>query len=339
MVRVAVVGAGAWGFNHVRTFDQLADCRLQVVVDRDEKALARVAKTFRELKTDRDYRSVVQREDVDAVVVATNAESHYEIAKAALQAGKHLLVEKPLVLRCEQGEELVRLADDKKLVLAVGHLLLYHPAVQKLKQYVDSGELGRIYYLYSNRINLGKVRTTENALWSFAPHDISAMIFLVGMIPDVVSATGQCYLNPKVEDVTFFSLHFPNDIIGHGQVSWLDPHKIRMITVVGSKKMVVFDDVESTEKIKLYDKGVDIPPAYDSYGEYQTLRIGDIIIPKIQMTEPLKNECQHFLHCIQTGEKPLSDGREGLRVLRVLEATQKSLKNRGTPVELISSEI
>jgi predicted dehydrogenase len=336
MVRIAIIGAGAWGFNHVRTFDRLPDCQLQAVVDRDEKTLARVAAHFRDVETHQDYAPAVSRDDVDAVVVATSAESHYEIAKAALEAGKHVLVEKPLVLNSEQGEEIVALAEESGLVLAVGHLLLYHPAVEKLKALVESGELGDIYYMYASRINLGKVRTAENALWSFAPHDISVMLYLIDGIPNLVSATGQSYLNPGVEDVAFFTLHFPDGAMGHGQVSWLDPHKIRKITVVGSKKMVVFDDMESAEKIKLYDKGVDAPPSYDSYGEYQTLRIGDIIIPKIRMAEPLKNECQHFLDCIQGDHKPLTDGREGLQVLRVLEAAQKSLKNRGVPVELSS---
>jgi predicted dehydrogenase len=334
MVRVAVIGAGAWGFNHVRAFDQLADCHLQMVVDKDDKALARVTASFRDLKTEKDYRLVVQQKDLDAVVVTTSAESHYEIAKAALMAGKHVLVEKPLVLRSDQGEELVQLAEKNGRVLMVGHLLLYHPAVRKLKEFVDSGELGQIYYMYSSRINLGKVRTAENALWSFAPHDISVMLFLTEAMPDLVLATGQSYINPGVEDVTFFTLHFPNNVMGHGQVSWLDPHKIRKITVVGSKKMVVFDDMESAEKIKLYDKGVDALESYDTYGDYQTLRIGDIVIPKVQMSEPLKNECQHFLDCVRSGKKPLSDGWDGLQVLRILEATQKSLEERGEPVEL-----
>ena len=334
MVRVAVVGAGAWGFNHVRTFEALADCNLQVVVDSDEKALARVRKSFRDLKTENDYRPIVRGEDLDAVVVATSAESHYEVAKAALEAGKHVLVEKPLVLHAEQGEELIELAEKGGLVLAVGHLLLYHAAVQKLKDLVDSGELGDIYYMYTSRINLGKVRTTENALWSFAPHDISMMLYLVGQLPNLVLATGQSYLNPGIEDVTFFTLHFPDNTMGHGQVSWLDPHKSRKITVVGSKKMVVFDDMESTEKIKLYDKGVDTPPAYETYGEYQTLRIGDIVIPRLRMSEPLKNECQHFIDCVKSGKKPLSDGHEGLQVVRVLEAAQRSLENRGAAVVL-----
>ncbi len=334
MVRVAVIGAGAWGFNHVRTFDRLPDCQLQAVVDRDEKTLARVAAHFRNVETRQDYTEIVSRDDLDAVIVATSAESHYEITKAALLAGKHVLVEKPLVLNSEQGREIVRLAEEKDLVLAVGHLLLYHSAVEKLKELIHSGELGDIYYLYSSRINLGKVRTAENALWSFAPHDISVMLYLVDAMPDRVSATGQSYLNPGVEDVAFFTLHFPGGTMGHGQVSWLDPHKIRKITVVGSRKMVVFDDMESAEKIKLYDKGVDAPPSYDSYGEYQTLRIGDIIIPRIRMAEPLKNECQHFLDCIRKGQRPLADGQEGLQVLRVLEAAQESLKNHGVPMEL-----
>jgi predicted dehydrogenase len=334
MVRIAVIGAGAWGFNHVRTFDRLPDCQLQAVVDRDEKTLARVSTHFRDVETGQDYRPVVSREDIDAVVVATSAESHYQITRAALEAGKHVLVEKPLVLDSGQGREIVDLAGEKDLILAVGHLLLYHPAVERLKELVQSGELGDIYYLYSSRINLGKVRTAENALWSFAPHDISVMLHLVEAMPDRVSATGQSFLNAGIEDVAFFTLHFPGGAMGHGQVSWLDPHKIRKITVVGSKKMVVFDDMESAEKIRLYDKGVDAPPSYDSYGEYQSIRIGDIIIPRIQMAEPLRNECQHFLDCIQQGRRPLADGQEGLEVLRVLEAAQTSLKNQGVPVEL-----
>jgi predicted dehydrogenase len=334
MVRIAVIGAGAWGFNHVRTFDRLSGSQLQVVVDQDEKTLTRVAAHFRDVETGRDYQPVVTREDIDAVVVATSAESHYEITKLALQNGKHVLVEKPLVLNSEQGQEIVGLAEEKGLILAVGHLLLYHPAVQKLKELVESGELGDIYYLYSSRVNLGKVRTAENALWSLAPHDIAMMLYLTDGMPHLVSATGQSFLNPGIEDVAFFTLHFPTGAMGHGQVSWLDPHKIRKITVVGSKKMVVFDDMESAEKIKLYDKGIEAPPSYVSYGEYQTLRIGDIIIPRIQMTEPLKNECQHFLDCIQKGHQPLTDGREGLKVLRILEVAQESLKNRGVPKEL-----
>jgi predicted dehydrogenase len=334
MVRLAVIGAGAWGFNHVRTFAQLPDCNLKVVVDKDDQALARVMGNYPHVTPESDFLPVIQRKDLDAAVISTSAESHYEITKAALAAGKHVLVEKPLVLQTDQAEELIQLADQNHLVLMVGHLLLYHPAVRKLKEYVNSGELGQVYYLYSSRINLGKVRTAENALWSFAPHDISVMLYLVEMMPHLVSASGQSYINQGVEDVAFFTLHFPNDVMAQGQVSWLDPHKIRKITVVGSKKMVVFDDMESAEKIKLYDKGVEIPPTYDTYGDYQTLRIGDITIPRIKMSEPLKNECQHFLNCVQRGEKPLSDGREGLRVLRVLEATQRSLKSRGKPEEL-----
>ncbi len=334
MVRLAVVGAGAWGFNHVRTFAQLPDCSLETVVDNDAQALARVTKNYRHVKTEREFLPVVQQKNLDAVVVSTSAETHHQIAKAALLTGKHVLVEKPLVLQIDQAEELIQLAEKKGLVLMVGHLLLYHPAVRKLKEYVDGGELGRIYYMYSSRINLGKVRTAENALWSFAPHDISVMLYLVERMPHLVSASGQCYINPGVEDVAFFTLHFPNDIMAQGQVSWLDPHKVRKMTVVGSKKMVVFDDMESAEKIKLYDKGVEVPQTYDTYGDYQTLRIGDIVIPRIKMSEPLKNECQHFLDCLQTGQKPLSDGRDGLKVLQVLEAAQRSLKNRGEPVEM-----
>jgi len=216
----------------------------------------------------------------------------------------------------------------------VGHLLEYHPAVGKLKELIDSEEIGRIYYIYSQRVNLGEIRRYENALWSFGPHDVSVILYLLGEEPESVNALGESYLQENIEDVVFVNLHFKDKRMAQVHISWLDPHKIRKITIVGSKKMVVFDDMESSEKIKIYDKGADSPGKYVSYGDSITLRIGDISIPKVDMKEPLKVECQHFLGCIKENKSPLSDGADGLRVVRVLEAAQKSMENYGALVKL-----
>jgi predicted dehydrogenase len=211
-------------------------------------------------------------------------------------------------------------------VLLVGHLLRYHRGVQRLRQYIDEGYLGKILYVYSTRVNLGRIRKEENALWSFATHDISVVTHLVGCDPVRVTASGQAYVRKGIYDVVFLTLHFPDDVMAHLHVSWLDPHKIRQITVVGDKKMAVLDDMQATEKLRIYDKGVDFTPSYKDYGESLTLRVGDIYIPKIDLVEPLKAECQHFLDCIEKGAKPLTDGESGLRVVQVLEAAEESLR-------------
>jgi len=228
----------------------------------------------------------------------------------------------------------VELAQREGNVLMVGHIMEYHPAALKLKELIDSGELGKIYYLYSTRVNLGKVREIENALWSFAPHDVSIILYLLDEEPVRVTANGMAYLREGIEDVAFSTLYFADGMLAHIHVSWLDPHKIRKVTVVGQKKMAVFDDMESAEKIRIYDKGVDTHKDYASYGEYLSLRHGDILIPKLDLVEPLKAECAHFLQCVENRSTPKSDGRDGLRVLRVLAAAQRSLENGGTPIEI-----
>jgi len=240
------------------------------------------------------------------------------------------------VLKVKEGEELVKLAEEKKKILMVGHIMEYHAATLKLKDYITKGELGEILYLYSTRVNLGKVRDIENALWSFAPHDISMILFLLEKEPVSVTATGQCYLqkNKGVEDVAFMTMHFADGVMAHIHVSWLDPHKDRKLTVVGSKKMAVFDDTQSAEKIWIYDKGVDTRLDYNTYGEYLSLRFGDILIPKIETAEPLRSECQHFIQCVEKRKHPRSDGRDGLRVLKILDAGERSLKMGGSPVEI-----
>jgi len=335
--KIAVIGSGSWGFNHVRTFYSLPECKLVGVADLEEKNLVRVNTTFPTLRTEKDYKLFLQDSEVDAIIVSTSAETHYQIAKDALLAGKHCLVEKPLTLDIEKAEELVRLAKEKGLTLMVGHLLLYHSAVDYLKKLVDEKKIGDVLYIYSQRVNLGKVRSNENALWSFAPHDISIMLYLIDSKPVSVSATGQTFLqkNNNVHDVVFFTIYFENGALAHGQVSWLDPHKIRKFTIVGSEKMVTFDDMEIREKIKIYDKGVDASRVtYDSFAESLILNDGDITIPKINLGEPLKREGSHFIGCVMNRKKPLTDGQDGVNVLKVLIAAQKSLVYNGQPEEI-----
>jgi predicted dehydrogenase len=280
-----------------------------------------------------DYSAVLSDPEIEAVVLAVPAVHHFDTACQALEAGKHVYVEKPIALSYDHARHLTELAEGRGLTLMVGHLMEYHPALRLLRQLVDSGELGEILYLYSERVNLGVVRKDENALWSLAPHDISMILHMVDSDPDSVSARGACYLQEGIEDVVFTNLRFPDGKMAQIQVSWLDPHKVRKLTVVGTKKMVVFDDMESAEKVRVYDKAAE-KQSYENYGESITLRFGDVVIPHVNPAEPLKLECQHFVDCVQSGETPLSDGRDGMRVVRVLEAAQRSLEADGRPCQL-----
>jgi predicted dehydrogenase len=334
VVKVGQVGLGAWGRNLLRNFHNLTGCEVKSACDLEPQTLKRVASSYPDIQFSSEEGKVLHDPEIEAVVIATPPDSHYRFAREALLSGKDVFVEKPFALDIEEGEELIRLAEQGGRILMVGHIMEYHPASLRLKEYLDQGELGRIYYLYASRVNLGKVRDIENALWSFAPHDLSLMMFLLDKAPLSVSATGACYLRPGVEDVVFVSLTFADQIMAHIHVSWLDPHKSRRLTVVGSKKMVVFDDVASSEKIWLYDKGVESQLDYNTYGEYLSLRTGDIIIPKLESIEPLQAECQHFLDCVRQRKRPRSDGLDGLRVLKVLDAAQRSLKRGGVPVKL-----
>jgi predicted dehydrogenase len=333
-VRVAIVGAGEWGANHVRTFAQLRGAELAAVCDLDEARLALVRAQYPDVRTTTSYEEVVQDPSVEAVVIASFACRHFEHARLALEAGKHVLVEKPMTLGAEEAETLVRTSGRVGRCLMAGHLLLYHPAVAKMKQLVDSAELGEPLYLYSQRLNLGRVRRDENALWSFGPHDVAIAVHLFGDEPEVVTAKGEAYLQPGIVDVVFVTLRFPQRKMAHIHLSWLDPHKTRRTTVVGSRKMVVFDDMEPTDKIRIYDKGVDVRPHAVSYEDYLHVRFGDVLIPHVGAAEPLRLECQHFLECIRTGARPLSDGVQGLQVIRVLTAAQKSMDLDGAPVSV-----
>ena len=334
MIGLGVVGLGHWGPNILRAFMALKGGQVQWACDRDEERLKKVASTFPHLSLTCRYEDLLQDETLDAVAIATPASQHHLMAKAALEAGKHVFVEKPLALEKEEARELIALAQTKAKTIMVGHLLLYHPAIRMLKDLIRAGELGHLHYIYSTRVNLGQVRQEENALLSFAPHDISVILYLLDAHPTEVSAVGGDYLQEGIEDVVFLTLRFPNGALAHCHVSWLDPHKIRKFTVVGSKKMAVFDDMEPSDKVWIYDKGVEHRREFSSFGEFLSLRFGDIHIPRVEMREPLHIECQHFLDCIDQGKRPLSDGENGLAVLEVIDAANRSLKQRGRPVSI-----
>ena len=331
MVKIALIGVGYWGKNLARVFSQLGN--LAVICDSDPGQLARMKQLYNGIKTCGDYAEILKDPCIDGVAIVTPAITHYAVAKKALEAGKHVFVEKPMTLSAAEGEELVRIAGKKDLRLMVGHLMEYHPAVEALKSLIDSGDLGRIYYVYSQRLNLGKIRQDENALWSFAPHDLSVILYLLGEGVTKVYATGESYLQDGIEDVVFVNLRYKDGRIANVHLSWLDPNKKRELTIVGSKKMAIFDDMQAEEKLRIYDKGADINTSYQSYGEFLTLRFGSVYAPKIEMKEPLLIECRHFRDCIENKKEPRSDGKDGLRVTRLLEAAQGSLK-QGVPVSL-----
>jgi len=332
MISIAVVGAGAWGKNHIRVFSEIPNVRLKYICDSDPTKLLSI-QTVSQTKMVQNLESILEDQEVDGVVIASSAVSHYSLAKKLLISGKDVLVEKPMALKVEDAEEMVQISEDKKRVLMVGHSLLYHPVVTKIKEMIKDGELGKIYYMYTQRVNLGIIRQDENALLSFAPHDLSIILYLFEDIPTVVSAHGESYIQKGIEDVVFVSLRFLDGKIANVHLSWLDPHKIRKITIVGSKKMVVFDDMESSEKLKIYDKGVN-NHSYDTYGDYLSLRFGNIIIPSVKLLEPLRAEDEHFIQCIESRKEPRTSARDGLKVVSMLVAAQKSLKNGGIPISI-----
>ncbi len=333
MINVAVIGAGAWGKNHIRVFSEIPNVRLKYICDSDPQKLATLQKSYPQSELVQNLDSILEDREVRGVVIASSANSHYSLSKQVLLAGKDVLVEKPMALNSRDAEEMVSLAEEKGRILMVGHLLIYHPVVDRLKALLEAGELGKIHYIYTQRVNLGVIRQDENALLSFAPHDLSIILHLLDEEPTVVSAHGESYIQRGIEDVVFVSLRFSDGKMANIHLSWLDPHKLRKVTIVGSKKMVVFDDMEASEKLKIYDKGVG-NLSYQTYGEYLSLRFGDITIPNIKMVEPLRAEAEHFIQCIESRMRPKTSGREGLKVVRILMAAQKSLKEKGLPVKI-----
>jgi len=325
-IKTAVVGAGYWGKNLVRNF--AATGSLACICDRGEEVLETFAAGYPDVTRTRSYRSVLEDNAVDAVAVATPAETHFSMVKEALQADKHVFVEKPIALKHRQGEELLNLARERKRVLMVGHLLQYHPAVVRLKQLASDGELGKLQYIYSNRLNLGKIRREENILWSFAPHDISVILSLTNEMPHRVISTGANYLHPDLADVTLSSLSFPSGIRSHVFVSWLHPYKEQRLVVVGDRKMALFNDVEPRDKLLLY------PHKIEWKSQVPVPEKGEADVIPIEEKEPLLEECRHFLDCIREDRVPRTDGEEALRVLRVLDACQRSLEQDGRPILL-----
>ena len=319
-VRVGHAGLGYWGPNLARNFGELADLRW--LCDLSPELLDDASKTHPSAQTTSDFDEMISDPELDAVVIATPVITHYELAKRALEAGKHVFVEKPQAQSSAEAEELLALAEERGLVLMPGYLLLYHPALVELKQAIDSGELGDLLYLYGNRQNLGQIRRDENALWSLGSHDLSMILHLVGEEPVEAWARGESFLNPGVEDVVFCYLRFPSGVVAHMHLSWLDPHKMRRMTVVGDKQMAVFDDMEPERKVTVYDKG---PEQRPDAREWQT-RTGDISIPKVANDEPLRLECEHFLALLRGEGDRSAAAREGLAVVRALEQLQSSLE-------------
>jgi predicted dehydrogenase len=318
---IAVVGLGYWGPNLARNFDELA--RLTWICDASPDQLERHAARFPDARATTDFDEVLADPALQAVVVATPVPTHYELAKRALEAGKHVLVEKPPALTASEAEDLHALALEHDRTLMPGHLLLYHPGVRKLRELIDSGELGDVLCLYGNRQNLGKIRKDENALWSLGVHDLSVILYLIGEEPSELSARGHAFLTPGVEDVVFCFLRFPSGKIAHMHLSWLDPHKMRKITVVGKEKMAVFDDMELERKVTVYEKAPEQPA--HTYGEWRT-RTGDIWCPKIPNDEPLRLECRYFLGLVRGNGDRERAAADGLAVVRTLEQLQASLE-------------
>jgi predicted dehydrogenase len=320
---VGVVGLGYWGPNLARNFDRLPDAELAWLCDSSEDALERWGRAFPSPRTTSRLDDLLDDASLDAVVVATPVSTHAELASRVLAAGKHCFVEKPLALSAREAEGVVESARAAERVLMVGHLLEYHPGVERLADLVRSGELGELRYIYSNRLNLGKHRQDENALWSLGAHDLSVILMLAGEEPYEWTATGESYVKSGVEDVVFALMRFDSGLIAHMHLSWLDPHKERRFTVVGSQRMATFDDMEIERKLTVYDKGFD--EDYSSYGEY-IARSGDVFSPRVSNEEPLRLECRHFLDCIRDGAEPRSGAESALRVVRVLEGLQCSLR-------------
>ncbi len=338
MLRIGVIGCGYWGPNLIRNFTQLRDSEVVACSDLDAERLEHMRSLYPGLHTTQDYRELLAG-DVDAVAIATPPETHHALTMAALAAGRHVFVEKPLAISESEGAEMVAEARRRGLTLMVGHTFVYTAAVNKIRELIDAGELGDILYVSTTRVNLGIFQDRINVIWDLAPHDVSILNYVLGTMPESVATQAHGYIRPEVEDVAFVTLRYPRGVMAHVHVSWLNPNKIRRTVVVGSRKMLVYDDVSPLEKIRIYDKGVTRIPHYDTFGEFQlSYRFGDIFIPRLDDAEPLKVACQHFVDSIATGRAPRSGGAEGLEVVRVLEAACTSAREEGRLVHIAPVE-
>ncbi len=339
-IKLGVVGCGYWGPNLIRNFRSLPGCHLKMMCDISEERLQHLQRLYPEVASTTDFNQLLDGAGPDAVVIATSVRHHFSMAKASLLAGKHTFIEKPMASSARECEELVDLAEKKGLVLMVGHTFLYSPAVRKIKEIVEWGDLGEIRYICARRLNLGLFQKDINVAWDLAPHDISIILHIMEEPPVSVNCRGSAHVTPGVEDVTSMCLNFRHNRSAMIHSSWLDPRKTREMTIVGSKRMIVYDDVAQIEKIKIYDARVERPPHYDTFGEFHyAYHYGDMYVPYIKQEEPLKSECQHFLDCIREGISPLTDGRQGLELVKILEASSTSLKQGGAPVSLQGSAL
>jgi len=337
MVNVAVVGCGYWGPNLVRNFQSLPDCKVKTVCDTNPQSLEHQKHIYPEVKTTTRYEDILSDSAIEAVALATPVHTHHPLAAQSLGAGKHTFIEKPMATSSEHCRALIDLAEARQLTLMVGHTFVYTAPVLKIKEIIASGEIGEVMYISSRRLNLGLFQKDINVAWDLAPHDVSIILFVLDHDPVSVNCQGKAHVNPAIEDVTNMTINFANGGIAMIQSSWIDPRKIRETTIVGTKKMIVYDDNEPLEKIKIYDKCVEVPPHYDTYAEFHfSYHYGDMHAPYLKQIEPLKVECQQFLESLEYGKKSPSSGEEGLKVVQVLEAAARSLKNGGSEVKLTS---
>jgi predicted dehydrogenase len=337
-LKIGVIGCGYWGPNLARNLRSLSDCNLKMMSDLSEQRLGHLKSLYPEIEGVTDYRHLLNGSGLDAIVIATPVKSHYPLAKACLSAGKHTFIEKPMALSTAECEELIDIARRKSLVLMVGHTFLYSPAVRKIKEIVDCGDIGEIRYVCARRLNLGLFQKDINVAWDLAPHDISIALHIMGEMPMSVNCRGSAHVTPGIEDVTTMCLTFPKQRTAIIHSSWLDPRKVREMTIVGSRRMIVYDDVAPLEKIRIFDARVERPPHYDTFAEFHyAYHYGDVYAPYIKQEEPLKTEMQHFLDCIRNGTKPMTDGVQGLDLVRILEASSESLRRSGAAVQIDES--
>jgi len=337
MIGVGVIGCGYWGPNLIRNFNNNPEVDLKAIADLDPDRLAAVGGLYPHAHKLRDHEELIADPDIDAVVVATPVSTHFPLGQAVLEAGKHLFIEKPMAANPDECRRLIEVAESKQLKIMVGHTFLFTPAVRKIRELMNEGELGEIYYVNITRVNLGIFQKDVNVVWDLAPHDVAMLNFLFQASPVVVSATGRSYVqrDKGIEDVAFLTLEYPGRQLAHIHVSWLDPNKIRKATFVGSRKMLIYDDVSSLEKIRVFDKGVEVQPHYENFGEFQlSYRSGDIFIPRIEQVEPLKIEVAHFVDCVFGRDEPISNGRLGLEVVEILDKACQSIQGDGRPYEL-----
>ena len=329
-INVGLVGCGYWGPNLIRNFRQSSDCNLKVICDASEERLSHMRMLHPGVDMTVRYEDLLTWPELDAIAIATPARFHHQMAKAALEAGKHVFIEKPLARTVAEAEELIELACNKGLVLMVGHTFLFSPAVRRMKEIIDAGDIGPVQYVSARRLNLGLFQKDINVAWDLAPHDISILLYLLEEFPTGVSCQGSCHLSRGVEDVTMMNLTFGKNRCGFIHNSWLDPKKVRQMTVVGTQRMIVYDDTEPLEKLRIYDARVEVPPHYDTFADFTySYHYGDSYIPYVKQDEPLKLECQHFLDCIQSNSTPMTSGQLGLEVVRILEASSESLRQGG----------